>query len=341
MLQPMNYCTHAIEAFEGLIAKIEKSAMQDVSSDIEMFYVDMLQRAMKFMLPAGGRILDDEDYSPNKFDLLNLPFPVCALEFEAGDDRFVPESGLAESNKRIALAFDPHALSAELTRLFVRLIGDSRVFDRLPKKALCVAAVFEVSTQSVPGRMWVGSTGCVAIDLENDRPRPTNTEELDEAFLLAIDPQRRKKPTRHALTAVAYPFVSRMLSAGLTDRSEMDKIVLVDTVDEISVAYNFLAALNCSNVGHQKLPASAKLNAKRVRNGRMPLFDYHVLDIEVISGSRPESKPGMGGAHSSPRTHLRRGHIRRLESRSIWINATVVNPGHSPMLNKDYRIRRT
>lgn len=340
MPQLLNYSSHAIEAFEGLIAKIDTSVLRGVKSDVEHFYVEMLQRAVKFLLPAGGRILDDEDYSPSKFDLLNLPFPVCALEFEAGADRFVPESGLAESNKRIALAFDPHALPEKLTELFTSLLGDARVFQRLPENAICVAAVFEVRSPEADNRMWVGSTGCVVIDLDNDRPRPTVSHELDESFLLTIDPQRRKKPTRHALTALAYPFIARMLSGGVADREEMDRILLVDTVDEISVAYNFLAALNCSNVGHQKIPASPKLNAKRVRSGKPPLFDYHVLDIEVAQLARSGSA-SQGGSHSSPRTHLRRGHIRRLESKSIWINATVVNPGQSQVLNKDYRVHRS
>jgi len=68
-----------------------------------------------------------------------------------------------------------------------------------------------------------------------------------------------------------------------------------------------------------------------------PFDDYHILTIE--SPKAAASDGGHGGSHRSPREHLRRGHIRRLEDgRKLWINATVVNAGVGGKVSKDYRI---
>lgn len=67
----------------------------------------------------------------------------------------------------------------------------------------------------------------------------------------------------------------------------------------------------------------------------------------VVDGrERDDGGETANGMHGSPRTHLRRGHLRRLPHREerIWINETIVNPGNG-FAAKDYalpaRIRRT
>ncbi|NEG64490.1 hypothetical protein GQQ23_19445 [Pantoea agglomerans] len=45
------------------------------------------------------------------------------------------------------------------------------------------------------------------------------------------------------------------------------------------------------------------------------------------------------GQSSSKRTHLRRGHIRRLKERLIWIRPSVINPDSiDGVITKDYRL---
>ena len=44
------------------------------------------------------------------------------------------------------------------------------------------------------------------------------------------------------------------------------------------------------------------------------------------------------GTHESPRQHLRRGHIRRLESGNIWVNACVVGNSEKGVIKKSYNV---
>lgn len=100
---------------------------------------------------------------------------------------------------------------------------------------------------------------------------------------------------------------------------------------EARVVLGFLNALACSNVTIERGPAP-KQGAK-LKNS-LPFDAYHTL---VLRGPESASgNTGLGG-HRSPREHLRRGHIRRLESgNKVWVNATVVNAGAPGKILKDY-----
>ena len=106
-----------------------------------------------------------------------------------------------------------------------------------------------------------------------------------------------------------------------------------DYVDELSVLLGFLNALQCTNVHISRSPAN-KAKAKSA----LQFDDYHVLEIDVPSTSLRAA--ASGGTHRSPREHLRRGHIRRLETgRKIWVNAAVIGAGKGAgKITKDYRV---
>ena len=108
--------------------------------------------------------------------------------------------------------------------------------------------------------------------------------------------------------------------------------------DEVSCVLDFLNALACKNVHIEKSPAKATKQGKNVK-AALPFDDYHFLTVDVPgkTGARGE---GFGGSHRSPREHLRRGHIRRLESGPIWVNACVVNAGIGSKVGKSYLVRR-
>jgi len=97
-------------------------------------------------------------------------------------------------------------------------------------------------------------------------------------------------------------------------------------------------ALSCTNVRIETTEPPAKLNAKRARNKREQIRKHHTLVVQ------PGKVTGSGqatGAHASPRVHLRRGHIRRLESKNTWVNACVVGDKSRGILTKDYDVRRS
>lgn len=106
-----------------------------------------------------------------------------------------------------------------------------------------------------------------------------------------------------------------------------------------NIVADFLNALACRNVHIEKSPAKATKQGKKVK-AALPFDDYHFLTVDVPgkAGVRGE---GMGGSHRSPREHLRRGHIRRLESGPIWVNACVVNAGVGSKVGKSYLLRKS
>lgn len=118
---------------------------------------------------------------------------------------------------------------------------------------------------------------------------------------------------------------------------------IVSEFEEIPLLYEFwptvgfLNALACKNVHIEKSPAKATKQGKKVK-AALPFDDYHFLTVDVPgkAGARGE---GFGGSHRSPREHLRRGHIRRLESGPVWVNACAVNAGIGSEVRKSYLLR--
>lgn len=97
----------------------------------------------------------------------------------------------------------------------------------------------------------------------------------------------------------------------------------------------FLNALACSNVKVERVANSKKAKLKRA----IPFDSYHVLTIETVN-SQSKASCRSGDSHRSPREHIRRGHIRRIQDgRRIWVNAAVINAGSAGKVTKDYRVK--
>lgn len=108
---------------------------------------------------------------------------------------------------------------------------------------------------------------------------------------------------------------------------------------EVAVIIDLCCALACSNVHSRRVGRSDEKAVRRARAGKKPLFSYNVLEIDV-DPSEQSSGPGITG-RASPRTHLRRGHIRHLSSgQLVWVNAAVVRGKTPGIVVKDYRVGR-
>lgn len=105
-----------------------------------------------------------------------------------------------------------------------------------------------------------------------------------------------------------------------------------------AAALQIFYVMGCSNITTQNHAAPVALNKKRLRKGKPPLYEYKTLVLTLDAKSKPgESK---GGTHASPRVHLRRGHIRKLDDfRRVWVQACVVVGSGNGMVAKDYKIK--
>lgn len=117
-------------------------------------------------------------------------------------------------------------------------------------------------------------------------------------------------------------------------RQEIEIAAYHDCHDEIVATLQACAALACTNVTTDVIRPNREARAARPAS---TLFDYHVLMIRAGAGH--QTSEDKGGTHASPRTHLRRGHIRRLAwGPRVWVNSCVVNPSAIGTVNKDYRV---
>ena len=124
-----------------------------------------------------------------------------------------------------------------------------------------------------------------------------------------------------------------------TESVEENKTINIILKTVVYILFCFLAALNCSNVKQQSTPrlkttTNTKGNPKK---NKQPFFSYKVLTIDTQNQQSQGNTTGSGN-HASPRVHLRRGHIRRLPNKTVWVNACVVGDKSKGMVSKDYAV---
>lgn len=101
---------------------------------------------------------------------------------------------------------------------------------------------------------------------------------------------------------------------------------------------DFICALSCKNVEirDSDIKPSKVKQMIRKNKGKIPLFTHKILSLN----DKPmgESKASKGGTHASPSMHLRRGHIRNLKDRHIWVNSCVVGKEKDGVVVKSYSL---
>jgi hypothetical protein len=128
--------------------------------------------------------------------------------------------------------------------------------------------------------------------------------------------------------------LSCVVNAPYADKKELD----LNQMQSLAVLLSFLNVLQCSNVHTERLQPKKTFVGQGAKRGDVIPFDsYHILSIDNKEHNKDTQQ--HGGTHRSPREHLRRGHIRRLQDgRCIWINSVVVNPGIGYSVRKDYEL---
>ena len=114
-----------------------------------------------------------------------------------------------------------------------------------------------------------------------------------------------------------------------------------DIAQEMSVLLEFCEALSCSNVTHEPIEKiNPAVNARRIRDGKLPIYETRCLVINAGKQSAPSGEYKGNSTHVSPRQHLRRGHIRRLPDKNIWVNSCVVGDKSNGVIDKSYSVTK-
>lgn len=125
---------------------------------------------------------------------------------------------------------------------------------------------------------------------------------------------------------------------GLLDIAERTGMSAYEIRGKGVFVLNLIEALSCSNVRHEPLePVDQRKNARRIKAGKLPIYETRILTIET--GKQTKAGICLGGSHSSPRQHLRRGHIRRLPDKNVWVNPCVVGRAENGVIDKQYHVK--
>lgn len=111
-----------------------------------------------------------------------------------------------------------------------------------------------------------------------------------------------------------------------------------EMLDDVESVMNLCVLLGLNNVRLEQRAAPKVLQAARARRSKPPLLSYHVL---AVDGERWDRSKGPAGTGQGVRSHLRRGHVRRLaDDRHIWVRDTVVRGSIPGFVDKDYDLTK-
>jgi hypothetical protein len=287
-----------------------------------------LVKAPKFLLPEGGRPIDDPASVARMYSELRLPYPCVALEYLASGP--IGEAEVT-SRRRIALAWSLDAGAPPFVRDVSGLeLGASR--------GILVQSISYIDQVD----MWMPIFGMVHVDLST-YPGKKQPAEIPKGIRDLTEHRMRTHGATETYAASAIVTVDRIL-AEYGEEAAGD-LIAADSGDEVLAVLSFAALTMCGNVSGEVIQAPAALNRKRAAKGKSPIFDTRVLMVADTGGYKGAAQSAAGGSgmlsHASPRAHLRRGHIRRLaDTRNVWVNAAVVNPHRSEAPVPRYEMRR-
>lgn len=307
MTQPLNYTVKAIEALSSYPcpgAPLSRLGMRYVA--------DKLRQAQVFVLGDAGQLLERNKPRPEVPGIVfKPPFPVVALEYSAADiDWDMGEYTQAKCPRRIALAWEwQDDLPPLLRGMCNPNLGEGVV--------ILSIAYYEGANQWVP----IAAGMHLAYDTEWRKDLP-----ITPFRAAMIECGRLSKKTSDAATMqmAPIPIMPEVIfaAASMSGPDKAADAIAADNMDEVNAYTDLCYALACKNVTSKKHDASVALNKQRIKVGKLPLKDFHVL--EVAGAEAPGGGDGSAD-RNGPRSHLRRGHIRRLAGdRVTWVNATMV-----------------
>lgn len=316
----MNFSTHALEEMKRWSKRFADLDRTPDALAVEV-YSKALKNSVKFLLPPNGEVgVELKDSTCFKF--VKLPYPVVAFEYTMKNDKLLLPSQ-TPCSQRIAIAMTPEYYCASLKSLVYGLVdGKDDTFKR--GDIIIITLVYdEVSKIWVPsftGLILDVNTAVVASDLGKYSVGvvPLCTQSIDAMA-----------------TKVGVSF------------DKMVSDIAADMTDEVRVVINALACLNAKNVKQVSVPAPEKLNAKRIRNGKTPFFEYRVLDIflgdavrKLPSGDGKRLRASLSCLLAvSVRLHAVRGHFKRRHTGLFWWNHFIRGNSESGSIVKDYNLK--
>jgi len=321
MTQPLNYTTKAIEDLLGLADR--PTCAPDGKLGFR-FLADHLRRAEVFVLPDGGELFDrSKPHGEMPGMVYKPPFPVIAVEYQTSCDRWMQADETA-CPKRIALAWEWDGKMPD---------GSIDGEGPAPGSGVMIASISYFAEQ----RLWMPVGGAMLISYEAAyavaQPRPYQIAMAEAGRI----PKRSLTERRLQITnTLALLPESLAAAAQVMGMDAVFDTLTRDLMDEINAYCDLCIALACNNVSAERIAQPERLNRARIKAGKLPLKDFHVLNV---AGAGIGGATGAGNG-SGVRSHLRRGHVRRLgPERMTWVNACMVNGSRAGFVDKAYAVK--
>jgi hypothetical protein len=313
-VQALNYTAHAIEDLKEIVKKVAFHFPQ--SSRAISRIIELLRESQKFILPNCSDIFEPEDFQQQHLDLFHLPYPVCTFEAPWIMDEKVDEKlPTVKSTRRIALAVE---LNADHQESFLATYNNF-FLNKFPQGGVYVIPLFWVAESG-----WEVLMGGMFIPYDNTISRLSSDDiNVQEIAFKAMHDAGRLPKAFSKLEAEPFVILPEVFEYQVNKNGESQSFqqILLDSHDEITCVVQACAVLNCENINTAIIDPIIKSNLKRAKNNKEPFFSYHVLQIN----DKTSSKNSEGGSHRSPRSHLRRGHIRRLANKVVWVRSAMIN----------------
>lgn len=95
-------------------------------------------------------------------------------------------------------------------------------------------------------------------------------------------------------------------------------------------------AMDAEVATHTVIRAPFKLNMKREKEGKIPLFSYSIVDLS--RRFRVQEAGGIPVSGTKKRLHFRRGHWRHFAESKTWVRWTLVGNPELGFIEKEYRL---
>ncbi|MCC5611010.1 hypothetical protein LC612_30735 [Nostoc sp. CHAB 5834] len=332
-LDALNYTTQAMEDIGELALVYKKNGNSSTAESLGQV-MRLMGEAVKFNLPDHGELVALDHLDDAFSELVRLPFDAVCLEapFPSVDNVYEKEGNFEESLSTRRISF---AWSSNLAARYPGLCSFG------PRKGFYVASVYYSdnfkSWLICPTTNFIPDCPSISINstLPSEGYAGREYEHLVERGLV-----KPNTSNYECYASVMLPELVSLLIQTMGSNVDAMARLSMDLRDETATAIGFCLTVNTSNVGRKALDVPEKLNKKRLNNGKPPFFETWVLDLNRPTKGKPVAAQSEAGdiGRLSPRLHLRRGHIRRLDGKTVYVRAATVGSATAGVVDKVYRI---
>lgn len=279
----------------------------------------------KFILPEDGLLFEHRYLENKETEVFRLPFKTMVVEFQMSKESRNAETHNGTDggcrSKRIVLAVEDPA-------------EDSAI--------IWPISFHEFGERLGGGKQWIPSLYGLKVPYCFSVKTTTNKQKG-----LALQKSRKRGMKGNViidnLTGSSFDMLGEVTERYSEKMFKTDDDFYRHLADFTAIGkfavIQLCAVLNCSNIEPRTIKPPERINKKRLQRGRLPLFEYKILEVKQNQGST--NTPGLGGTHASPRLHLRRGHIRRLpgtSGKTTWVQSCLVGDSKKGIIKKDYKV---